>query len=485
MNRLERAAGRIGIDPRALLGLSVLIVGTLVWALMFTGAIPALFGGSSTTVRADFASVGGVVKNDPVRVGGVTVGRVSSVTLDPGARGTTLELSLDGTAGQIYNDASAAVRWRTVLGANYSVALTPGTPGAGSLGSRTVPQSQTSDQVEVDEITRSFRDGAQAGFRTMLQELPKAFADRQAPAATFKALADVAPVAAAGVGAVRGQQPDADLRNLVRLTGQAANALDAPSNGTQRFIQDAGTLLQVTAASQADIKATLSSAANVLPRANSTLASVDQTLGLADPLVSKLLPPAPSVAPTLSALHPTLNDTNTLLNDATPLLRSLRPTVSSLATTASVGVPTLRDVQTGLASLDKQILPALDRVSPESKKPTYVMIGGLGAEIDGLAAGFDRNGYFARLTGSGSSNVLDTSPCKLNFGQANSANFLTCISIMAALQEFLNPKSNVLGQALRTVSSALKASPDTARKSGFLQALPTLLAKTGVKLGKR
>ena len=224
MRALDRVARRIGLDPLALLGLVVLVGGTVVWVLTFTNTIPKLFSGASTTVvKADFATTEDVVPNDPVRIKGVQVGTVSGVTLDPAGRGATVAMDVNSSDGPIYNNASAAIYWRTALGANDAISIDPGTVGAGRLGSRPIPQSQTSDQVELDEITRTFHDGARTGLQTIFKQLGPAFSNHTAPAATFSTLAQVAPTAAAGIGALRGVETDTDLKNLVVQAARAAH----------------------------------------------------------------------------------------------------------------------------------------------------------------------------------------------------------------------------------------------------------------------
>lgn len=473
---LQRVSRRIGIDPRAVLGLVVLVGGFLVWALTFTNTIPKLFQSSSKTVHADFASVEAIVPNDPVRINGVQVGTVGSVSVDPGARGSTLTLNLDSSAGNIYNDASASVRWRTALGANDSVTLDPGTPAAGSLGSRTIPQSQTSNQVELDQITQTLHDGARTGAQTMLKQLGPAFSNQLAPAATFSALAQVAPSVAAGVGAVRGVRPDADLRNLVVKAGRAAQALDVgqSASDTQQFVQSAAATLAITGANAANIRAILANANVAMPHIVKTAAGVDHALYLLDPLVAKLNPVAPSVAPTLAQLHPTVVDLNTLLNDATPLLHTLRPTVHSLADTATIGVPVIDQLSPALQQVDTQILPALDKVSPESKHTVYQMIGPTLAGTDGLAAGFDGNGNFARLVGSASENVVDSGlvPCRLNF--APGAQLLTCQTVMQILGQFFTPPTSGSAKHLNIPALTALKSQYPAIAAHILKGIPAL-----------
>jgi phospholipid/cholesterol/gamma-HCH transport system substrate-binding protein len=436
----------------------VLVGGLLLWTLTFTGAIPKLFQGGNHVVKADFASIQDIVPNDPVRVHGVDVGHVADSTPDPGGRSAMLTLELGSGAPPIYSDATASIRWRTALGANEAVTIDPGTPSAGLLGQRTIPLSQTSDQVELDQITRSVHGGAQSGVRTMLQQLGPAFSNHTAPAATFNTLARVAPVVTTGIGAARGLIRDTDLKDLVKQAGEAANALNvgASASYTKQFAEAAATTLAATSASQADIRATIADAGAVLPHAARTLSGVDHALYLLDPLVAKLDPVAPTVAPTVAQLHPTLVHLNTLLHDAKPLLHTLRPAVDSLAGAARVGVPVINALAPSLARLDQQILPGLDWVSPESKHATYQMIGGIfvGFTDGGLGTGFNQDGFYGRLLGSGSQNsVTDFLPCKLEFSGATPADFLACETLMAALNQYLTPGANLLGPFVRRLEA--------------------------------
>ncbi len=81
-----------------------------------------VFGNSGYVVYADFASVAGLRRGDPVEIAGVNVGRVDSMGLvDDRAR---LMLRIDpGVA--IQEDAIASVRARGLIGDKF-VAISPG-----------------------------------------------------------------------------------------------------------------------------------------------------------------------------------------------------------------------------------------------------------------------------------------------------------------------------------------------------------------------
>lgn len=438
-------AKRLGLPPRALLGLLVLVGGTMLWVLAFTGGLSTLFAGNTSTVKADFASVENIVPNDPVRIHGVQVGTVSSVTPDPGGRGGTVTINTD-TSDPIYRDASASIVWRTALGANDAIAIDPGTPASGLLGGATLPQSQDSNQVELDQITQAFHDGAQSGMRTMLQQLGPAFASHPDLGSALTTLAQIAPTATVGIGALRGQLQDTDLRNLVRNAGQAAQAVTVGTGGaeTRQFVQSAATTLSAISASQPNLKSAVDNLSNTLVTAGQSLPSLDANLYRLDPLIAKLMPVVPQIAPTLQQLRPTLLDAHTMLTDATPLLHKLRPAVHSLASSATVGVPVVNSLAPSLVRLQNTILPGLNQTTPETRgHPAYTLIGGTITNLGSLASFIDGDGGMANLTlGLGAAN--DTGgvlPCTLDF---TGTDLLVCNTLSQSLGELFTGGTSLL-----------------------------------------
>jgi phospholipid/cholesterol/gamma-HCH transport system substrate-binding protein len=442
---LRRAAERIGLDPRAFVGLVVLVGGLLLWVLAFTGGLSTLFGSSTKTVKADFASVEDIVPNDPVRIKGVQVGTVTDVKADPGGRGGTLTMAID-SKDPIYRDASANILWRMALGANDSVAIVPGTRTAGLLGKATLPQSQDSNQVELDQITEAFHNGAQQGLRTMLQQLGPAFSSHPDLARDLTILSRIAPDAAVGVGAVRGQIQDTDLKNLVRNAGRAADALSVGTGASQtrQFVQDAAITLSDTGADPVALHNAIVSLRNVyVDGDNFVFPQYNALVYKVDPLISKLNRVAPQITPTLADLHPALNDAHKLLTDATPLLKQLSPAVDSLANTARVGVPLIDELKPGLDNVAKVVLPGLAEKYPEEGgKPVYELVGPTAIGLSTLADFFDSNGELANLTaGLGEEQAQQFLPCSLNFAGKD---FLVCSSLSQALQLFFTGGTSLL-----------------------------------------
>jgi ABC-type transporter Mla subunit MlaD len=479
---VSRVAQRTGLHPRALVGAAVLLGGTLLWVLAFTGVLSTVFSSSTETIRANFASIEDIVPNDPVRIDGVQVGTVQSESILAGGRGATLTMNID-TSQPIYGDASAAILWRTVLGANDAVALDPGTRAAGLLGSRTIPQSRDSNQVELDQITQAIHDGAQTGIQTTLQQLSPALSDHPALANALSELAHVAPTATVGIGALRGVNQDADLENLVKNAGAAAQAVSVGTGAfmTRRFVESAANTLSALSADTPALQTGIQRLSRLLPLASTNFANLNQDLTVLDSMLPQLTADAPQVAPTLRELHPAVTNLHTLLTDATPLFNKLRPTVDSLATTANVGVPVINTLSPSLERLNNTILPGLAETTPETRgHPAYTLIGPTVVSLGTLASFVNSNGEMANLTlGLGAGNATGgLLPCQLDF---SGPDLIVCNTLSQTLGELFTGGTSLLGDLARRPGGAAVYGKELSRAQSLGSALSgttqALLAK--------
>ena len=449
---------RLGLSSRAILGLVVLVAtfGAFIWVASgsFYRTIQDVAHGSGRTVKVVFPNAqqlqdaGFMRGGSEVRVGGVSVGHVEQIALDPGARTATATLSVNDSTGPIYANARAALRWQTLLGANFYVALDRGTPNAGPLGSRPIPPSQTTDQVELEDITSVLQGGARTGLQTLPKEVATALSDPHPLARTLSTLAGVAPDVATGLNAVRGEQPQSDLQALVSATGTAVHALDTRTELLREVVAGAAATLGTTAARQADLQSTIAQAPASLDSTEVTLRQLDGTLTLLDPLITTLQGPAPEVAPTLAALRPTVLNASALLNHAVPLLRSLRPAAASLARTAQLGLPLLQQLTPSLDRLGGQILPYLGEKDPSTQHSTAEMIGpalAVYANSGGLVDDLGRSIRFPLSLGNSNFYL----PCQTYINNPDKNQLIACQTLQQALQSLFtyNPLGRVPGTA--------------------------------------
>jgi virulence factor Mce-like protein len=436
---------RLGGEDKTALGLLVVVTIAFLVLAVDLGLVGSLFAQGGTTVRARFNDTQQLKSGDPVRVRGVDAGQVQGLTLDPGGRTATVTMLVNKTAQPIYANARATLRWRTVLGGNYAVDLDPGAPDAGPLGSRTIPVSQTASQVEIDDVISFDQGGAKQGLRSMLKELPRAFASPSEPADALTSLAATAPSLAGALSAARGEE-ERDLRPLIDTAAQTVRALDTPTTTLRDVVQGAAVTMQTAATRQGALTHSINLAAAVQPTVRLTLGQLGRTLDLADPLIAQLQRPATQLAPTLAHLTPTVAAADRLLTRARPLLVSLHPAVSSLARAARQGAPLLEQLTPSIGRLSDTVLPSLAVRDPVTKLKTYELIGPVFASLDGSASTFDSDGHLFRFPAIGGERVLaDELPCGTFATDPEASALATCDTLAQAFSTYTNYLSH-LGQ---------------------------------------
>lgn len=82
-------------------------------------------GGDTYELTARFSNVGTLRPNAPVKIGGVPIGRVARITLDPQKLDSVVTLAIDRRYAELPGDTAAAILTNGLLGESY-VGLTPG-----------------------------------------------------------------------------------------------------------------------------------------------------------------------------------------------------------------------------------------------------------------------------------------------------------------------------------------------------------------------
>jgi phospholipid/cholesterol/gamma-HCH transport system substrate-binding protein len=437
---------------RTLLGAITLLIVVGFTLGVLSGLIgPQMFAGGGRTVRAVFADAQQLIPGDEVRVQGVPVGSVTGVHLNPGGRSSTVVMSVSGSAGALYRDATATIAWKTLLGGAFNVDLGRGTPSAGSLDGATIPLSRTTSQVSLDDLLSFDQAGARTGLQRMPGQLAIALSSPRPPARLLSSLASASPSLAGGLSALRGQVPDSDLRDLISSSAATVHALDAPGGQLTGLVRGAAGTVAVTAARASALQSALDAATPALQQTKTTFGQLRTTLALANPLLRSLYAPAVQVAPTVARLYPTVVGARSLLDKAVPLLHSLGPALRSLASASRRGLPFLDQLQPTVDRLQSTILPYLNTIDPGSDHTTAEMIGptteALGPDIAGQ---MDQNGHFIRFPATGGSSPLYL-PCQTYFANpsvTDPSKLVQCESLQQMLTSVLNynPLSTLLSQ---------------------------------------
>ncbi|MFD0739731.1 outer membrane lipid asymmetry maintenance protein MlaD [Lysobacter koreensis] len=84
------------------------------------------FGGSdSYTLKARFTSIGALRPNAPIKISGVSVGRVADIQVDPVKYDSVVTLAIDNKFKDLPGDTAAGIFTSGLLGESY-IGLTPG-----------------------------------------------------------------------------------------------------------------------------------------------------------------------------------------------------------------------------------------------------------------------------------------------------------------------------------------------------------------------
>jgi phospholipid/cholesterol/gamma-HCH transport system substrate-binding protein len=220
-------------NPVVVGAISLVVVLGLILLAFNAEKLPLIGGG--TTYYADFSEAGGLKPNDEVRIAGVRVGKVDSVSLD----GDHVKVAFRIENGaQFGTDTRAAIKVKTLLGAMY-LALEPAGPGQ-LAGGTEIPVDRTSSPYDV---VQAFSGLARTSERIDTHQLARSLttlADltRHTPANFRRALAGVS--ALSDNLAARNQQIGTLLGNLQQVTG----TLNARDQDIVRLMSDSAVLFK-------------------------------------------------------------------------------------------------------------------------------------------------------------------------------------------------------------------------------------------------
>lgn len=154
--------GRKGIET--LVGLFVLLgLLGLVFLALQAANLGSSGGGATYSVQARFDNIGGLKPRAPVRVAGVTVGRVKSIGVDPATFQGVVTLDIEKTYS-FPKDTAAKILTSGLLGDQY-IGLEPGGDEANLAEGGVIAQTQSAVVLEnlIGQFLTSRADTAGSG----------------------------------------------------------------------------------------------------------------------------------------------------------------------------------------------------------------------------------------------------------------------------------------------------------------------------------
>ncbi|MFE2999205.1 MCE family protein [Nocardia sp. NPDC059246] len=138
---------------KSALKLTVFLVIVAACTTFIVTALRTPIPGEKVTYDAVFTDVSGLFAGDSVRMSGVAVGKVESVSLD-GTR-ARVHFTVDRTR-PVYDNTKAAVRYQNLIGQRYVELLTEGQGGAKLAAGATIPVERTIPSFDVSKLFNGF-----------------------------------------------------------------------------------------------------------------------------------------------------------------------------------------------------------------------------------------------------------------------------------------------------------------------------------------
>jgi len=395
---------------------------------------------SKYTVTATFSNAEGIVPGALVRIAGVNVGTVSSVTSDPGCTKTPssgssscqaaqVKMTIDNQGLPIHDDATFAIRPRTFLEGNFFVDVSPGTPEAPVAASGHVfPVQQGVEAVQFDQVLDSLQSGTRKNLQTLLQQFGTAVKKggpsfNQSIQYWLPAYEYSSVVSHDALGI----EPT-DLENYIAAQGPVAAAIDAHPQNLESLITD----FNITANAFARENVALENTIVQLPRALEAAVPAFDALNAAFPplreLAKTLIPGVKSTGPMVDASLPFVTQLNYLVQPAElrGLTADLKPTIPALAHLTVDTIPLMKDeVRPASSCVANIIYPWSQMTVPDShftasngfpSRKVYVEAVDYLPGLAGESRNFDANGPYVRILGTGGTLTYSLQPGL--FGQA-------------------------------------------------------------------
>ena len=379
---------------------------------------------SPYTVHAVFSSANGLRPNSFVRIAGVNVGTVKSVSTGPGLQGhrrarkcdaaeVTMVIQKQGLP--LHDDATFAIRPRIFLEGNFFVDVHPGHPrGAGRkqrphvpdpAGNRAGADRPGADHAagrhpqEPADPAAAVRHRGQAGRR------------RRTTARSSSGCPPTSTRRSSSHDAL-GIQPH-DLSNWIAAQGPVAAAIDNNPQNLQNLITDFNT----TANAFARENVALENSVAALPKTLAAAIPAFNALNAAFPplrtLAKALIPGVKSTGPMIDASLPLISQLRQLVqpSELRGLTHDLVPTIPALAKLTKATIPFMKDeVRPASSCVANVVIPwshlTINDPNFNSKNgfpphPAYVEAVDFLPGLAGESRDFDANGPYVRVLGTG------------------------------------------------------------------------------------
>jgi phospholipid/cholesterol/gamma-HCH transport system substrate-binding protein len=417
-------------------GVAVIVILVILVYFGFTKAIPFKHG---YRLNAVFNSALNIHSKSPVRIAGVDVGKVTGIRSEGNTGVVSMEIESRGLP--LHEDATLKIRPRTFLEGNWFVELQPGSPSAPTISSgHTIPVTQTSDPVQLDQVLNALNTDTRANLQTFLIEYGEALTHKPTAAEDAEQEAELRGYTAAqALNQTYHRSPEAlrgsaivnqalagsstnDISKLVASINKVTSALNVHEQDLSELIVNFNTFFASFAAQSTSLARTVAELPGALTSADRGLAALDASFGPTQKFAHDIIPGVRLTPATVAATLPWIAQVQASLapNELGGVAKGLASAAPSLAALEAEQIPVFQQTELFNKCLTNVIYPAGNTkiqdgaatTGVENYKEFWYSLAGLA----GAGQSFDGNGTVAKfLVGtsgqtvkSGPTNILGT-----------------------------------------------------------------------------
>jgi phospholipid/cholesterol/gamma-HCH transport system substrate-binding protein len=353
---MKRKGRRKGLTTftAGLIGLIVIVVFTYLGFTKFANPFASQY-----TVDALFSNANGLRPASLVRIAGVNVGKVESISPVDNCQAAgpsphqcsaaDVKMTIDDQGLPLHQDATFAIRPRIFLEGNFFVDVRPGSPSAPVAATGHVfPIQQGTEPVQFDQVLTSLQSDTRRNLQILLEQYGTAV--KQGGPSYNSSIQYWLPAyeySSIVAHDALGIQPH-DLSNWINQQGTVSGALDTHPQNLENLVTDFNT----TANAFARQSVALQNAVAELPR----------TLAAAIPAFNSLNAAFPPLRAFARALIPGVQSTGPMIDASLPFITQLRLLVrpQELGGCPTPGAPL---TQCGLTANLAPTIPALNKLT--------------------------------------------------------------------------------------------------------------------------
>jgi phospholipid/cholesterol/gamma-HCH transport system substrate-binding protein len=415
--------------PNWAVGLILIVVIGIASFLAYTKKLP---WSHTFTVHAVFTTSQNINVNSPVRIAGVNVGKVTSVShltssdagfdnatsgtngQPTGQQATVVDMAIQDDGLPLHQDATMKLRPRLFLEGNLFVDIHPGTPESPDISDGyTFPESQTSVSVQFDQLLSTLQADVRSNLQIFLNQLGDAFIKYKG-AQGFREFYKTSGPAFKNASLVNeaflGTEPH-DLSNLVKNLDSTVHALDLHESQLQNLVTNFRIVTGSFAAQDQALGKGVSELPGLLNAAKPALAALNSAFPPLRAFAVEALPGVRSTPQALDASTPLLRQIRGLVSkpELRGLTHDLRPTIPNLTRLTKRTIPFLNQSRSLSSCFNQVIIPWSNSHVTDPDFPTPKIFQDTAYGLEGIAGESrtgDGNGQYVRVEGASGTDII-------------------------------------------------------------------------------